>query len=90
MLDLTQLRSAVRSEGGVSRRLFLAYSAALAATPLLQRRAEAADEAVSFPSNPFTLGVASAIRNRMALSSGHGSPPSRWTPTAASARETFR
>ncbi len=59
MIDPRQLASAVRYEGGVSRRLFLAYGAALAAIPQLARRAEAADRQVNFASNPFTLGVAS-------------------------------
>jgi hypothetical protein len=39
MLDLTRIPEAVRSEGGVSRRLFLAYGAALAALPSLAARA---------------------------------------------------
>lgn len=54
------LNDAIRHEGGVSRRLFLAYAAALAATPLLAERArgQAIDKPV-FASNPFTLGVAS-------------------------------
>jgi alkaline phosphatase D len=59
MFDLTTLRSAVRSEGGVSRRLFLAYGSALAALPSLALRTTAADRKVSFVSDPFTLGVAS-------------------------------
>ena len=59
MLDLTRLRAAVRSEGGVSRRLFLAYGASLSALPWLADRCGAADRKVSFPSDPFTLGVAS-------------------------------
>src|SRR4051812_47188784 len=33
MLDLSELRAAVRAEGHVSRRLFLAYGAALSALP---------------------------------------------------------
>ena len=59
MLNLNHIASAVRHEQGVSRRLFLAYGAALAALPILGDRASAADRAVSFTSNPFSLGVAS-------------------------------
>lgn len=59
MLNLKDIRSAVRHEGGVSRRLFLAYGAALSAVPALGDRTAAADKKVAFPSDPFTLGVAS-------------------------------
>ena len=58
MLDLSNLRSAVRYEGGVSRRLFLAYGAALSAVPLLGHRSSLHAKPV-FSGNPFTLGVAS-------------------------------
>ena len=59
MLDLSRIPEAVRSEGGVSRRLFLAYGSALAALPLLGTRVSATDAKVSFASDPFSLGVAS-------------------------------
>ena len=61
MLDLRNLRGAVRHEGGVSRRLFLAYASALAALPLLADRAASPVRVAgaSFSSDPFTLGVAS-------------------------------
>lgn len=60
MLDLRHIESAVRYEGGISRRLFLAYGAALAALPTIARRQATATEArPSFSSDPFTLGVAS-------------------------------
>ena len=59
MLDLTKIRGAVRSEGGVTRRLFLAYGSALAALPALASRATAADRKVTFAADPFSLGVAS-------------------------------
>ncbi|QEH39048.1 Alkaline phosphatase D precursor [Aquisphaera giovannonii] len=59
MLDLSDLLTAVRAEGGVSRRLFLAYGAALSALPLLDRRAEARGGKVAFAGDPFSLGVAS-------------------------------
>jgi alkaline phosphatase D len=59
MLDLSQLHHAVRHEGGVSRRLFLAYAASLSSSCVLASRARGAVTTPSFPSNPFTLGVAS-------------------------------
>src|SRR5262245_9208813 len=59
MLDLSDLRSAVRYEGKVSRRLFLASGAALAALPHLATRARASDRKVTFAADPFSLGVAS-------------------------------
>jgi alkaline phosphatase D len=59
MLDLTRLPEAIRHEGGVSRRLFLAYGAALASLPLLGRTASAANARPSFAADPFSLGVAS-------------------------------
>jgi alkaline phosphatase D len=59
MLDLSRISEAVRYEGGLSRRLFLAYGASLAALPPLARQTAAADRKVSFSANPFSLGVAS-------------------------------
>jgi alkaline phosphatase D len=59
MFDLKKIPEVVRAEGGVSRRMFLSYSAALAALPLLSRTASAADRKVTFKENPFSLGVAS-------------------------------
>lgn len=60
MLDLTRIDDAVYSEGGISRRLLLAYGAALAAVPSLGRMAAGQTKAVpKFKSTPFTLGVAS-------------------------------
>jgi alkaline phosphatase D len=59
MLDLSKLRELVRYEGGISRRLFLAYAASLSAIPLLGRQTRAARRQVSFPSYPFSVGVAS-------------------------------
>lgn len=52
------LRRAIRSEGGVSRRLMLAYSGALSSVPLLARSSFAVQNP-RFSSDPFTLGVAS-------------------------------
>src|SRR5436190_4142415 len=59
MLDLSMLAGAVRHEGGVSRRLFLAYAASLSAVPWLGRTATAARRQRSFAKDPFQLGVAS-------------------------------
>lgn len=59
MLDLHQLDTAIRQERGVSRRLFLAYGAALSSIPLLGTRTSAADRTVRFQNDPFSLGVAS-------------------------------
>ena len=60
-LNLTNLRAAVRYEGRVSRRLFLAYGAALAGLPLLSERASGAARLTraTFQADPFRLGVAS-------------------------------
>src|SRR5688572_12735971 len=64
MLNLQKMEEAVRHEGGVSRRLFLSYAAALAAVPLLADRAAALGPttraaSASFAADPFALGVAS-------------------------------
>jgi alkaline phosphatase D len=60
VLDLKNLRAAIRSEGGVSRRLFLAYGAALSALPLVGTRVEGRlNRQPKFASDPFALGVAS-------------------------------
>ncbi len=59
MLDLSKLHEAVRHEGGLSRRLFLAYAASLSSVPLLARRSVAAAGKQTFANDPFQLGVAS-------------------------------
>ena len=60
MLDLSHLRAAVRHEGCISRRLFLAYGAALAAIPYAGARAMSqVAKTASFSDDPFSLGVAS-------------------------------
>ena len=59
MFDLTRISEAVRYEGGVSRRLVLAYGAALAGLPLVPSRLNAVDRKVVFETYPFSLGVAS-------------------------------
>ncbi len=59
MFNLNRIPDVVRSEGGVSRRLVLAYGAALAGLPLVTSRLAAVDRKVVFENNPFSLGVAS-------------------------------
>jgi alkaline phosphatase D len=59
MLNLNELPQAVRYEGGVSRRLFLAYSAALASLPGLAHRSMASSPKIAFSAYPFAVGVAS-------------------------------
>ena len=59
MLDLSNLAQAIQHEGGVSRRLFLAYSASLSALPLLSQQSHAKAHKPKLRSNPFSLGVAS-------------------------------
>jgi alkaline phosphatase D len=57
---LERLPQAVRHEGGLSRRLFVAYGAALAALPAIAARsAGTTDSKISFAADPFQLGVAS-------------------------------
>jgi len=59
MLDLSNLQAAIRHEGGVSRRLFLAYSASLSAIPLLGQQAAAKTHKVKLDADPFGVGIAS-------------------------------
>jgi len=60
MLDLANLREAVRYERGISRRLFLAYGAALPAIAWLGERVCGQGAArPQFSADPFSLGVAS-------------------------------
>lgn len=58
MLDLSNIGKAIQYEGSVSRRLFLAYGAALSSLPIAAQttRGEAAP---TFSSDPFSMGVAS-------------------------------
>lgn len=58
MFDYKQLQAAIKSENGVSRRLFLSYGAALSSLPFLTPAAWA-DRSPVFKKAPFTLGVAS-------------------------------
>jgi alkaline phosphatase D len=57
--DLARLTDAIRHEGGVSRRLFLAYAASLSSLPWLGARAVGQTRRAAFGSDPFQLGVAS-------------------------------
>lgn len=59
MLDLSKLSDAIRHEGGVSRRLFLAYSASLSALPLLGQQASGKAHKPKLPVSPFQVGIAS-------------------------------
>lgn len=59
MLDLTRLTEAIRHEGGVSRRLFLAYAASLSALPWLGQQVRGATRRAAFASDPFRVGIAS-------------------------------
>ena len=59
MPTINDLRSAVRHEGGVTRRLFLASTAALAGLPWRAAQGRAAQGAPVFSTDPFTLGIAS-------------------------------
>ena len=56
MLDLSRLGEAVRSEGGVSRRLFLAYGAALAALPTLAAQDGGRGPQGDVPGRPVLAG----------------------------------
>ncbi|MDA7978536.1 MAG: alkaline phosphatase D family protein [Pirellulales bacterium] len=58
MFDSSELRKAVVAEGGLSRRLFLAYGAALSSVPVLGQVAQATTR-LRGTDDPFTLGVAS-------------------------------
>ncbi|QDS91975.1 Alkaline phosphatase D precursor [Roseimaritima multifibrata] len=57
-----QIRAALRDQGGLNRRLLLAYSASLASLPLLGRTSWA-DPSPKFSEDPFTLGIASGDPN---------------------------
>jgi alkaline phosphatase D len=59
MLDLSKLHEALRHEGGLSRRLFLAYAASLSAVPLLGQKSLAKGAKPTFANDPFQLGIAS-------------------------------
>ncbi|WP_040593413.1 alkaline phosphatase D family protein [Schlesneria paludicola] len=58
MLQLDTLRESLKYEGGISRRWFMAYGAALASIPWMNRAA-LAQTRPRFDTNPFSLGIAS-------------------------------
>ncbi|WP_439628270.1 alkaline phosphatase D family protein [Gemmata sp.] len=59
MPTAADFRAAVRREGGLSRRLFLASGATLSALVSHAQHGSATAPKVAFPADPFTLGVAS-------------------------------
>ncbi len=58
MFDLSALRTVMNTEQQVSRRVVLAWGAALSSVPFLGRESQTV-RASSFTNDPFTLGVAS-------------------------------
>ena len=58
MLELGKIKEAAKYEGGLSRRLFLAYASSLSVIPLLGK-ATWGESNPTYQSNPFSLGVAS-------------------------------
>lgn len=58
MFSRQQIQAALRHEGGLSRRWFMAYAGALSSLPLLGR-ASWANPSPVFQQDPFALGVAS-------------------------------
>ncbi len=58
-MERKQLQAALRAAGGLNRRFFLAYGAALASLPLAAKTIRAAEARPVFKANPFSLGVAS-------------------------------
>jgi alkaline phosphatase D len=59
VFDLSRLREGVRHEGGISRRLFLAYSASLSAIPFLGQQAAGKSQKPKLVTDPFQVGIAS-------------------------------
>lgn len=58
-MNFSELDNYVKSEGGLSRRLFLSYSAALSTLPWLGTGCSSHRIKDHYESNPFSLGVAS-------------------------------
>ncbi|MEZ6140175.1 MAG: alkaline phosphatase D family protein [Zavarzinella sp.] len=58
-MDRTLIEQAIKAEGGLSRRLFLQYTTALASLPLFQEQVFGQVRKMTFESDPFSLGVAS-------------------------------
>jgi alkaline phosphatase D len=59
VLEISHLREAVRHEGGISRRLFLTYSASLSAIPFLDQQAAGKSQKPKLVTDPFQVGIAS-------------------------------
>ena len=60
MLDIQNLEKILKTNGGMNRRLWLAYVSALASLPVVGRQAEGRlVKHPKFDANPFALGVAS-------------------------------
>ena len=66
MFNRTDIERAHKYEGGVSRRLFMAYAGALTSIPFLERSSWAATSP-AFSTDPFTLGVASGDPDHQSL-----------------------
>jgi len=89
MLDLKHLDEAIRYEGGVSRRLFLAYGVALAALPNLAIRAAAAEKSPAFDGDPFSVGVASGDPDSTSVVLWTKLAPKPMEPNGGMGRETI-
>jgi alkaline phosphatase D len=64
MFELNDIHDDVRREGAITRRHWLAWTAALSTTPVLGQRVEGRTlSKVAFKSDPFALGVASGDPN---------------------------
>ena len=87
MLDLSDMEKAIHADCGVSRRLFLAYGASLAAVPLLGERSTArAQGRPPLSAVARDTGFAPAIVARMILDGRIAErgvlPPERCVPAA--------
>ena len=58
-MNFSKLDEIVRHENGLSRRLFLSYTAALSSVPWLGVSCSTQNYFENFKTNPFSLGVAS-------------------------------
>jgi alkaline phosphatase D len=89
MLDLARLTDAIRYEGGVSRRLFLAYAAGLSALPWIGARAAGQTRRAAFRDDPFQLGVASGDPTDTGVLLWTRLAPQPLEPNGGVAAETF-
>ncbi len=89
VLEPLNLREAILHEGGVSRRLFLAYAAGLSAIPLLGSQAKAVNRNARFSNNPFTLGVASGDPTESGVALWTRLAPSPLEPGGGLSRENI-